>query len=102
MARAAKPLGVADFGCGVKLPNSCLPLWTSPSAPGNARNALLEFAAVQPICIGWPVPEMSNETPPAALVKKNPLPLTSTMTGLTHRTQHEGFVLSGFHPEGQP
>ena len=45
---------------------------------------------------------MSNETPPAALVRLKPFPLVSTMTGLTQRWQHEGSVFDTFHPEGQP
>src|SRR5213080_1194650 len=80
-ARAAKPLGVLEAGCGVKLPNNCLPLWTKPSPPGKTKKALLEFAAVQPICTGWFVPEMSNNTPPAAVVRLKPFPLTSMTTG---------------------
>jgi hypothetical protein len=32
-ATAEKPFGVREGGCGVKLPKSCFPSWTRPSAP---------------------------------------------------------------------
>src|SRR5580704_1275963 len=80
-ASAAKPFGLLEGACGVKLPNSCLPLSTRPSASGRARNALSAPWAVHPIWIGVPVPEISNRTPNAALVRKNPFPLTSTIMG---------------------
>src|SRR5712664_3730495 len=89
-ASAAKPFGVVEGGCGVKLPNSCLPFWTSPSAPGRARNALFEPEAVQPIWIAVPVPAMSKRTPLAALVRWNPFPLTSRIIGLPPQQQGSG------------
>src|ERR1700735_4651887 len=80
-ASAAKPFGLLEGGCEVKLPKSCLPLSMRPSAPGNSREAFAAPWTSPPIWIGVPVPEMSKRTPPAALVSWNPEPSTSMITG---------------------
>lgn len=40
-ASAANPLGVADGGCGVKLPNSCLPVVDESIGTGQSKESVV-------------------------------------------------------------
>src|SRR5438270_12121798 len=94
-ARARKPLGCGDGGCAVKLTNNSLPLVIRPlPSRSRSRKALAVPGAVQAICMGFPVPVMSNRTPFRALVSRNPLPVTSMIIGL-----QLGAVVSPLVPE---
>jgi hypothetical protein len=56
-ARARNPLGLAEGGCGVKLPNSSRPLSIVPLPfLSRARKASSEPRAVQPRCSALPSP----------------------------------------------
>src|SRR5215207_249730 len=99
-ARARKPLRempVAGSGCGVKLPNSSLPLSIVPlPLRSSTRNASSEASDVHASCSFSPSLSKSKLTPPSVSVSRKPFPRTSISIGdlsiIPSQVQVEKFI----------
>src|SRR5205085_8911822 len=82
-ANARKPFGVAEGGCGVKLPNNSVPLSIVPlPLRSKASQASSESAAVHAHLSDVPSLSRSNATPLEPSVRSKPLPAISSRIGL--------------------
>src|SRR5262245_46382020 len=85
-ARARKPFLATPciVGCGLRLPNNSIPLSMIPlPLRSKASQASSEPADVQARRSATPLASKSKLTPPAALVRSNPLPNTSNKIGVS-------------------
>src|ERR1051325_445521 len=93
-ARARKPLGVAEKGCGVLLPNNSVPSSMVPLLlRSRARNASSEPGAVHETLCGTPLLLRSNITPDVKSVSSKPFPEMSINIGLTQQLLQLGSQL---------
>jgi hypothetical protein len=90
-------------GCGVKFPNSSVPLSIEPlPLRSKANHASSELVEVHAKRRGVPLPTRSKTTPFSELVRLNPLPFTSTRIGEMEGSQQPLSLVGREYPSGQP